>query len=204
MPWLDRRGEKVADGSFRSTLQDNMSSNGSFQEETGAGSGQVQWRSENYMLHGILGSENQHHQHSGFENRPVNNDNYHNYGTVNYGLTAGDHPSDHQQLLHSNNWSKVPQFLRVTPQKQPQSQTGQLQFSNNAPFWNATGGTARPSLFHPVQARFSAPSFDEKPKVWLEIGHLNRLRLSGNQQSECIFSCNVCLQTKMFYSPPIN
>lgn len=118
-----------------------MRSNTNFQEETDTGSGQIPWRSENYMLHGILGPENQ-HQHPGFEN----------YGTMSYGLT-------------------VPQFLRVAPQKQqPQSHTGQLQFSNNAPFWNATCGTAmvanvRPSLVPPVQPQFPTPSFNEKPKV---------------------------------------
>ncbi|OWM81218.1 transcription factor bHLH123-like [Punica granatum] len=167
------RGDKAADSSFRSMLQDNMSSNANFQEDAGTGSGQVQWRSENYMLHGILGSDNQ-HQHSGFENRPVNNS-YPNYATANYGLSTNDQHPDHQFL--PSNWSKVPQFLRNSPRKQlPQPHgTGQLHFSNNAPFWNATSGAAavtdvRPSFFPPVQAQFPTPSFDEKPKNLLERG----------------------------------
>lgn len=163
LSWLGRPGDKLADSGFRSMLTDNMSSNANFQEETGTGPSQAQWRSENYVLHGVLGSGNQ-HKKSGFESRPVNNS-YPNYATMNYGLASTDHHPDHQ-LLQSN-WSKVRQF---SPRKQPQSHTGQLHFSNNAPFWNATSGTAavtyvKPSFFPPVQAQLPTPSFDEKPKV---------------------------------------
>ncbi|KAK4804670.1 hypothetical protein SAY86_004487 [Trapa natans] len=152
---------------------DNISSN-NFQEE-------------NYLFHGVLGSADSQHQHSGFESRQVNNS-YQNYAAaaaMNYVGHAGadhhynhHHHPDHQQL----NWSKVPQFLRVSSRKQPPQQSqaaaggkGQLQFSNNAAFWNATTAAAaatdvKPSFFPPLQAQFPAPSSDEKPKNLLEMG----------------------------------
>ncbi|KAK4576386.1 hypothetical protein RGQ29_027092 [Quercus rubra] len=50
------RGEKAADSSFRAMLQENLNSNTNFQQETGMGSSQVQWRSEK-MFSGMSGGE---------------------------------------------------------------------------------------------------------------------------------------------------
>lgn len=108
------------------------------------------------ILQGLLGSDHQQNQ-SSFENRPMN---YPYLGT--YGVNSNE-------FLPS--WSKVPQFLRTSPPKQP-SHT-QLHFSNNAPFWNASAAAmaadSRPSFSPTLQPQFSTPTFNEKPKNSSEI-----------------------------------
>lgn len=203
------RGDK-SENSFRSMLQENLNSSTNYQQETGIGSSQVQWRervftgvsgdssmneykqinrgfsldqpqfsphgsssdstvtcqglqssfqmdssaiygSPSTMLQGLLGPDN-HPQQSSFENRSMS----YPYG-ANYVISANESlPS----------WSKVPQFLRNSPPKQPPH--NQLHFSNNAPFWNASASAindVRPSFFPSMQQQFPTSNFDEKPKV---------------------------------------
>ncbi|KAM5585803.1 transcription factor bHLH123 [Rosa sericea] len=77
------------------------------------------------------------------------------------------------ELLPS--WSnKVPQFLRTSPPKHPSnSPHSHLQFSNNAPFWNAPHEAAmkdvRPTFFPSLQPQFPTARFDEKPKNISEV-----------------------------------
>ena len=106
------------------------------------------------ILQGLLGSDHQQNQ-SSFENRPMNYSSY----LGNYGVNTNE-------FLPS--WSKIPQFLRTSPPKQPPH--AQLHFSNNAPFWNASAAamaadSTRPSFSPTLQPQFSAPTFSEKPKV---------------------------------------
>ena len=194
-------------------LQDNLSSSTNYQQETGIGSSQAQWRSServfagvsgdssmnefkqmnrgfsldqpqfsphgsssestvtgqglqssfpmdssgiygspSTMLQGLLGPDNQ-GQQSSFDNRSMG----YAYG-ANYGVSTNE-------LLPS--WSKIPQFLRNSPPKQPPQ--NQLHLSNNAPFWNASSSAmsdVRPSFFPLMQPQFTTSNFDEKPKVW--------------------------------------
>lgn len=102
------------------------------------------------ILQGLLGSSDHQQNQSCFENRPMN---YSYLG--NYGVNTNE-------FLPS--WSKIPQFLRTSPPKQPPHT--QLHFSNNAPFWNASSAAdTRPSFSPTLQPQFSTQSFSEKPKV---------------------------------------
>lgn len=111
--------------------------------------------SATYGVQGLLMTDNQPPQQSSFDNRSMN----YSYPS-SYGMNTSD------QLMPS--WSKFPQFLRTSPPKQPTH--GQLHFSNNAPFWNASSTTmndVRSSLFPSLQTQVSMPSYEEKPKVKL-------------------------------------
>ncbi|TKY66639.1 dimerization protein [Spatholobus suberectus] len=205
---LQLRGEKGSESSFRSMLQENLSSpDTNFQQESGNNNiglsqhhhhhQQVHWRPEKLftaesssnefkrgfsldqtqfspqyssgdstvtsqglpcsfqmdyvgnpssILQGLLGPESnnqQPHQGGGsFENRPMNFP----YSAASYGL------SSNIELVPS--WSKVPQFLRASPPKQPPP-NNQLHFTNNAPFWNANSEPAikdASSQLHPLVA----------------------------------------------------
>ncbi|CAN1239404.1 Transcription factor bHLH123 [Linum grandiflorum] len=80
--------------------------------------------------------------------------------------------------MSSGNWSssnKVPQFLRGNSPPAPKH--SQLHFSNNAPFWNASGAMStdvRPAggFFPPSSSghqQHQLPTFEDKPpKVWEE------------------------------------
>ncbi|OIW05958.1 hypothetical protein TanjilG_11645 [Lupinus angustifolius] len=202
------RGEKASESSFRSMLQENLSSsNTNFQHETGIGlSQQVQWRPEpsstnefkqvnrgfsldqtqfspqyssgdsnvtsqgipstfhtdHYpsVLQGLLGPES--NQQGSFENiRPMSFP-----YSPSYGLNSNE-------LIPSWPGSKVPQFLRASPPKQPPiPNSNQLHFTNNAPFWNASEAPikdARPSFFPSLQQPFSTPSFDVQSKNISEV-----------------------------------
>ncbi|KAI4390123.1 hypothetical protein MLD38_002269 [Melastoma candidum] len=106
------------------------------------------------LFQGILGSENQSSTIS------------YQYSST-YGHNSGE-------LLPS--WSKVPQFLRISPSKHQQQQQSsaashnRLHFSNNAPFWNATSGSLAESDIRSRSYYFPSPqssqtltsSFDEK------------------------------------------
>ncbi|GFS33422.1 basic helix-loop-helix (bHLH) DNA-binding superfamily protein [Actinidia rufa] len=192
------RGGK-AESSFRSAVQEDLNSSTNFHPEAGIGSSsQEQWREKIYSrgsedssvneykqinrdflmdqpqfgsqisstsfqmdpttFQGLLSSENQ-QQQSHFENQPMNNYQY----QASYGVNTGE-------LLPSS-WSKFPQFTRSSPPKQPPHSP--LQFSNNAPFWNATSAPMNEvrSSFFPasLQTQLPPPTFDEKPKNTLEL-----------------------------------
>lgn len=108
------------------------------------------------ILQGLLGPESNQPQQGSFENRSMNFP----YSTTSYGLNSNN------ELMPS--WSKVPQFLRASPPKQPPN-NNQLHFTNNAPFWNASEASikdARSSFFPSLQTPFSAPNFDGQSKVY--------------------------------------
>uniref|UniRef100_A0A0R0GVH0 BHLH domain-containing protein n=1 Tax=Glycine max TaxID=3847 RepID=A0A0R0GVH0_SOYBN len=209
------RGEKGTENSFRSMLQENLSSSRTnFQQETGnmGLSQQVQWRSEK-----MFSSESSTNEFKQVNNRggggfsldqsqfspqyssgdstvtsqglPSSNfqiDSSALYGTpsILQGLLGPDHNNQPQQQqpmsfpyqttsygLNSNelvpSWSKVPQFLRASPPKQPPN--NQLHFTNNATFWNdseaANNKDVRPSFFPSLQPPFSTPNFEVQSKV---------------------------------------
>lgn len=112
------------------------------------------------ILQGLLGPDqsnnHQQPQQGSFENRPMNNFPY----SPSYGFN-----NSNNELVPS--WSKVPQFLRASPPKQPQA-NNQLHFTNNAPFWNASEAPikdARSTFFPSLQSPFPTPSFDTQSKV---------------------------------------
>ncbi|XP_059662572.1 transcription factor bHLH123 isoform X2 [Cornus florida] len=111
------------------------------------------------MLQGFLGSDNQPAELSAFENQ---NRSMNFPYPPNYAMNSGE--------LLPNSWSKFPQFMRNSPSKHtPHSQ---LQFSNNATYWNASAAATndvRSSLFHPLQPQFPMQSFDEKMKNTSEV-----------------------------------
>lgn len=110
------------------------------------------------MLQGLLGpDESNQPQQGSFENRPMSFP----YSPSTYGLNSNE-------LVPS--WSsKVPQFLRASPPKQPPN--NQLHLTNNAPFWNnaseASIKDARSCFFPSLQPSFPTPSFDAQSKVYL-------------------------------------
>ncbi|KAL5548180.1 hypothetical protein UlMin_003411 [Ulmus minor] len=206
---LFSRGEKASEGGFRAILQENMSNNANFPQE----SGQIQWReklfqgdsssnefkqmnrsgfsldqsqfspqyssgestvtcqglsstfqmadpalygSPSAILQGLFGPESQapEQQSSSSISLPY---------PANYGMSTNE-------VLPSN-WSKVPQFLRASPPKQPPFNS-HLQFSNNAPFWNAPEAAmkdVRAGFFPSLQPQFPTPPFNEKPKNISEV-----------------------------------
>lgn len=112
------------------------------------------------ILQGLLGHESNNQQpHQGgtasFENRSMNFP----YSATTYGL------SSNIELVPS--WSKVPQFLRASPPKQPPN--NHLHFTNNAPFWNANSDPAikdaRSTFISSLQTPFSPSNFDVQSKV---------------------------------------
>nr|XP_008366245.2 transcription factor bHLH123-like isoform X3 [Malus domestica] len=109
------------------------------------------------ILQGILGP---HH-----DNQPQQP----NSATINFPYQGNYGINNSSELLPS--WSKVPQFVRTSPPKQPPH--SHLQFSNNAPFWNAPHEAAmkdvRPSFFPSLQPQFPTARFDEKPKNISEV-----------------------------------
>ncbi|KAK7405131.1 hypothetical protein VNO78_06329 [Psophocarpus tetragonolobus] len=118
------------------------------------------------ILQGLLGQESNNQQpHQGgasggsFENRSMNFP----YSAASYGLNSNI------ELVPS--WSKVPQFLRASPPKQPP--TNQLHFTNNAPFWNANSEPsikdARSNFIPSLQPPFSTSNFDVQPKNLSEV-----------------------------------
>ncbi|XP_027355369.1 transcription factor bHLH123-like [Abrus precatorius] len=213
------RGEKGSEGSFRSMLQENLSSSSpNFQHETGNNNiglsphhVQVHWRPEKLfspesstnefkrgfsldqtqfspqyssgdstvtsqglpctfqmdyvgnpssILQGLLGSESNNNQPqqggaASFESRTMN---FPYSSAASYGLGSNI------ELVPS--WSKVPQFLRASPPKQPPN--NQLHFTNNAPFWNANSEAAikdaRSSFIPSLQPPFSTSNFDVQSK----------------------------------------
>ncbi|CAK9139758.1 unnamed protein product [Ilex paraguariensis] len=109
------------------------------------------------MLQGLLISDNQ-QQQPNFESRTMN----YSYPS-SYGMNTGE-------VMPS--WSKFPQFLRTSPPKQPPQ--SQLQFSNNAPFWNSSTAPmndARPSFFPSLQSQ-PTTTFNEKPQNTSEVREL--------------------------------
>ncbi|KAL6283789.1 transcription factor bHLH123 [Prunus yedoensis var. nudiflora] len=123
----------------------------SFQMDSGA----ALYGSPSTILQGLLGP---HHDNQQPNSAPMNFP-----YQANYGVNSSD------QLLPS--WSKVPQFLRTSPPKQPPQ--SHLQFSNNATFWNAPHEAAmkdvRPSFFPSLQQQFPTARFEEKPKNISEV-----------------------------------
>ncbi|KAI4322854.1 hypothetical protein L6164_022507 [Bauhinia variegata] len=179
---LLRGGDKGGESSFRSMLQqENLSSSSTdFQQETGMGlSHQFQWREKLFspesstnefkqvdssalygnpsMLQGLLASDHNQPQQASFDQNRAMNFPY----PASYGLNSSE-------LVHS--WSKVPQFLRASPPKQPPH--NQLHFTNNAPFWNASElaiKDVRSGLFPSLQTPFPTPNFDVQSKNISEI-----------------------------------
>lgn len=121
------------------------------------------------ILQGLLGPDNQPQQPS-IENRQMNFPYPANYGVLNS-----------SEMLPS--WSKVTQFLRTSPPKQPPH--SQLHFSNNAPFWNASEAAmkdVRPNFFPSLQPQFPPSNFDEKPKNICEVRESASVgKKSGNE-----------------------
>ncbi|XP_031281454.1 transcription factor bHLH123-like isoform X2 [Pistacia vera] len=127
------------------------------------------------ILQGILGA-------------PENNNNQPHQSSMNYqyGGASSYAMNTNQELLPS--WSKVPQFLRTSPPKQP-PQHSQLHFSNNAPFWNASAASmndVRSSGFFPtLQTPYATQNYEEKPKHAIsEVRESNTVVKKSNSGSE--------------------
>ncbi|XP_047152283.1 transcription factor bHLH123-like [Vigna umbellata] len=123
------------------------------------------------ILQGLLGPDHNNQQPSSFENRSMSFP----YPTT-YGLNSNN------ELIPS--WSKVPQFLRGSPPKQPPN--NQLHFTNNAPFWNASEAAnfkdVRSSFFPSLQPPFSTPNFEVQSKNISEVRESGTVgKKSGNE-----------------------
>lgn len=107
----------------------------------------------------------------GFVSRQINGYQNNNVYQEGYGLRS-------DQVV-APNWPKVQQFLRVQRKPPPVAQSGQLQFSNNAPYWNASSAAppvadVRPVFFQPVQ------NCEEKPnKVKIKLTNSSFYFVSG-------------------------
>lgn len=127
--------------------------------------------SPNSILQGLLVPDHHHQQ----QQQSMN----YSYPT-SYGME-----STSNQLMPSNSWSKFPQFLRNSPPKQ-QPPHGQLHFSNNTPFWNASStgmSDVRSSLFPPLQTQLPMPNFEEKSKNASEVRDLPVAKKSSSSSS---------------------
>lgn len=103
------------------------------------------------------------------------------YPTNNYGLNSNN---ELNIMPASNNWSnnKVPQFfMRTSPPKQPTN--NQLHFTNNTPFWNASEAPnsikdVRSTFFPSLQPQFSPSNFDSHSK---NISEVSVVKKSGSE-----------------------
>ncbi|CAL0303815.1 unnamed protein product [Lupinus luteus] len=190
------RGEKASESSFRSMLQENLSSpNTNFQHETGfikqvnnrgfsldqtQFSPQYSSGDSNVTSQGIPSTFHTDHYPSILQGLLGPENNQHpqqgsleNIRPMNFPYSAR-YGLNSNELIHSWSASKVPQFLRASPPKQLPN--NQLHFTNNAPFWNASEAPvrdARPSFFPSMQPPFSTPNFDVQSK------HISEVRDSG-------------------------
>ncbi|KAL3508593.1 hypothetical protein ACH5RR_027994 [Cinchona calisaya] len=190
------RGEK-AESSFRSMLQEEASTN-FHQESSGVTSSQEQW-SRQQKLYG--GSPEDSTASYGVQGLLITHDNQpqqqsslsmnYQYPSSSYGGMSIT--NDHHQLMPTNSWSKFPQFLRTSspptqPPPPPPPPHGQLHFSNNTPFWNASSTTTTnevSNLFHSLQPQLPIliPNFEEKPKNTSEIRDLSVAKKSNSEPS---------------------
>lgn len=146
------------DGSTVTCQQGSLANSSSFQVDSAALYGSP----SAILLQGLFGPDQTPHSNSSLP-----------YNSPNYGVMSTT--TSNEVLSSSSNWSsnstKLPQFLRTSPppQKQPPSNYSHLQFSNNAPFWNAPEAAAmkdvRSSFFSTLQPQFPTTTFEEKPKV---------------------------------------
>ncbi|CAN1239401.1 Transcription factor bHLH123 [Linum grandiflorum] len=125
------------------------------------------------MFHGgeLLGTEPNHHVHhhqhaSLMGGGSSSSSNTSSSTAANFGIVGANND------MSSGNWSssnKVPQFLRGNSPPAPKH--SQLHFSNNAPFWNASGAMStdvRPAggFFPPSSSghqQHQLPTFEDKP-----------------------------------------
>ncbi|XP_052206504.1 transcription factor bHLH123-like [Diospyros lotus] len=182
-PTLLRGGK--AESSFH--FQDDLSLSTNFQQETGIGPSQDQFKQINrgFSLDQQFGPQIGGAGDGATSSFPVDPAAYGSPSTIIQGLLGSDsHQAqssfEHRQInypyqasfgmssgehLLPSSWSKFPQFLRTSPPKQQQPHS-QLQFSNSTPFWNATAAAmndVRSSFFQSSQPQFPPPTFDEKP-----------------------------------------
>nr|KYP44110.1 Transcription factor bHLH123 family [Cajanus cajan] len=121
------------------------------------------------MLQGLLEPDNNNQPH---QQQPSMSFPY----PTSYGLNSNE-------LVPS--WSKVPQFLRASPPKQPLN--NQLHFTNNAPFWNASEpanikDVRSNSSFPSLQPPFSTPYFEVQSKNISEVRDSGTVvKKSGNE-----------------------
>ncbi|CAI9088621.1 OLC1v1023007C1 [Oldenlandia corymbosa var. corymbosa] len=118
-----------------------------------------------------------------------------NYGGINNSSTVVDH--HHHQLMAapSNSWSNhnnnLPQFLRNSPPKHPQPLQhhghGQLHFSNNTPFWNASSSApmndVRSNLFPSLHSQIPLPNFEDKSKNTSEVREVSVAKKSSSNET---------------------
>ncbi|PIN12303.1 hypothetical protein CDL12_15086 [Handroanthus impetiginosus] len=189
------RGEK-AESSFRSLLQEDMSSTSGYQQESGpaGSSSQEHWRQK-------LSDENEFKQiNRGFSldqpqysSQASSNDSTITSQNLNSGF-QGDSAAAYGFLLSENrpmnysypssgyggelvpSWNKYQQFLRTSPPPPPSAAVGgHLHYSNNNSLWNASptaANDARSSFFPALQTQINtaASSYDEKPKNPSDLG----------------------------------
>ncbi|XP_058773823.1 transcription factor bHLH123-like isoform X2 [Vicia villosa] len=186
--------EKGTENSFRSILEENLSSTrNNFEQENVMG--MCQQVNRNFSL-----DQNQFSpQYSSGDSNVIQMDSSALYGTPsilqgssmnsfpyatnNYGLLNSN--NELNMNMPCNNWSnnKVPQFLmRTSPPKQS-STNNQLHFTNNTPFWNASEAPnskdVRSSFFPSLQPQFSTPNFDSHSKNISEVNTV--VKKSGSE-----------------------
>uniref|UniRef100_A0A7N0RDJ6 BHLH domain-containing protein n=1 Tax=Kalanchoe fedtschenkoi TaxID=63787 RepID=A0A7N0RDJ6_KALFE len=128
------------------------------------------------MFQSLLGSNNNNQsqqQQAFFDQRGMED---YSYGAPGFGMNSNESQFMPPASGFSSN-SKFPQFLRSSPPSQQQHQQpsgqNQLQFSNNAPYWNASSARVVPdfraSFMPPLQqpqfpTTSTNSSFEKKPK----------------------------------------
>ncbi|WJX68707.1 hypothetical protein P8452_53051 [Trifolium repens] len=203
------RGEKGAENSFSTMLQENLSSTrNNFEQENVMGMCQQVNRSNfsldqnqnqfspqyssgdsNVITSQCLPTNFQMDSSTLYGTPPILQGSFENrsmssfpYPTNNYGLNSNN---ELDMNMPSNDWSnKVPQFfMRTSPPKQPTN--NQLHFTNNTPFWNASHEGAnsikdvRSSFFPTLQPQFSTPTFDPHSKNISEVNTV--VKKSGSE-----------------------
>ncbi|XP_058773814.1 transcription factor bHLH123-like isoform X2 [Vicia villosa] len=187
--------EKGTENSFRSILEENLSSTrNNFEQENVMG--MCQQVNRNFSL-----DQNQFSpQYSSGDSNVIQMDSSALYGTPSIlqgsSMSSFPYATNNYGLLNSNNelnmnmpcnnWSnnKVPQFLmRTSPPKQS-STNNQLHFTNNTPFWNASEAPnsikdVRSSFFPSLQPQFSTPNFDSHSKNISEVNTV--VKKSGSE-----------------------
>ncbi|KAI3702908.1 hypothetical protein L6452_28661 [Arctium lappa] len=146
------------------------------------------------IMQTLFGSDhnNQQQQDSSFDqNQGMNYSLYQSsYGGMNMPVGGGGGGGGGSELS-SSNWSKFPgqpqEFPVNAPQKiqLPDIGGSQLHFSNNARFWNSSGGGVndiRSGFFPSLQMQLPSSSFEDKPKITSKIVKESTSESSSNKR----------------------
>ncbi|XP_039131576.1 transcription factor bHLH112-like isoform X2 [Dioscorea cayenensis subsp. rotundata] len=181
-PMIDWNQALIGSGrvepSFHAMLQEDLSSRAVFRQGIPMESAQAQGQGSTggssanlfkEMNQGLILLEQQHQEQGQGGNFPLVPTSY-GYNSVAQGLYEQENKSQQQQSLFQSpmvfQHTDLPQFLKSSSPKH-HALSNQLHFSNNTPYWNASGGTAgvdvRPSFYASLPSHFVQQAFEQKP-----------------------------------------